>query len=316
MSDEQAIVPVREGSRWRYARPTSDEVGAWFADVPLDDGMDPSKYVSGVVLIPALEKVKRQVPGRTEGTLGTVDVYELTHTPYVRVDTRIAYFRALAAKLELIAVIEAVPVPRITSGPLANEHMPNGYWWYSIGNKPYLCCTMLTALYRPDDYFGESEETNGGRPRKIKPVRFGISTKQVNPSDENALAKAETGATGRALGVAGILVVGTGIATAEDMQERGPQPIEGGAVELPEAGAAPESDEALNERCLALQTRLQRERPEAWAQFAAWWQERRTAEHWGTLSDAPAEVRRGVAERLNGLLNAQLPAEVVEQGSA
>lgn len=31
--------------------------------------------------------------------------------------------------------------------------------------------------------------------------------------------KAETGAIGRALGVAGILVVGTGIATAEDMQE-------------------------------------------------------------------------------------------------
>lgn len=311
MADQEGMAPVQEGSRWRFARPTSEEVGQWFGTQPLAEGMSHADFIAGIVLIPASEKVKRQVPGQRAGTFATHDSYELTYTPYVRVDTRVSYFRKLAEAREMISVIEPAEVPQIAQGPYTNAHMPDGYWWYVVGEARYLCCTMRVALYRPEDYYGQ-EDTNAGR-KTARPALFGVSTKQVSPSDANALAKAETGAIGRALGVAGILVIGTGIATAEDMQDLGAQPITA-APELPEAGAPAEGEEQLNERCLSLQQRLQGENPAGWAQFAAWWQERRTKEGWGTLTDAPIEVRRGVATRMEELLaqpqDSSPPAEV------
>lgn len=324
MADEQQIEAVREGSRWRYGRPSSDEVGAWFATAPLDEGMTHADFIAGIVLIPATEKVKRQVPGRAPGTFSTQDSFELTYTPYVRVDTRVTYFRKLAAKRELVSVIEPAEVPQIASGPLANVHMPDGYWWYITSGASdavrYLCCTMRVAHYRPDDWFGAEADTNGGRAKKLQPVLFGVSTKQVSPTDPNALAKAETGAIGRALGVAGILVIGTGIATAEDMTELDAGPVQQGAA-LPAAEVeAVESEEQLNERCLGLQARLKEDYPDGWAKFAAWWQERRGREGWNTLNDAPIEVRRGVATRMEELLaegatqDSSSPAEEVAEG--
>lgn len=309
MAEQGSIETVREGSRWRYSRPSGEEVATWFAGQPLDEGMRHEDFIAGIVVIPATEKVKRQVPGRQPGTLTTTESYEMTFTPYVRVDTRVAYFRKLGAMRDLVSVIEPAEVPQIASGPFSNAHMPDGYWWYVItgteGTERYLCCTMRVAHYRTQDWFAAEEDTNGGRARKLQPVLFGVSTKQVKPEDSNALAKAETGAIGRALGVAGILVLGTGIATAEDMTELEAAPVQQGAV-LPAAGVADvETEEQLNDRCLSLQKRLEEERPEAWAQFAAWWQERRTREGWETLSVAPVEVRRGVATRMEGLLQVE-----------
>lgn len=320
---EQAPDAVREGSRWRFARPSGEEVAEWFKTQPLDAELAHEDFIAGVVLIPATEKVKRQVRARN-GAWGTTDSYELTYTPYVRVDTRVRYFHALAQALDLIAVIEPVPVPQVGGGPLANVHMPEGYWWYVTGGgndaSRYLCCTMRAALYKPEDYFEAAEATNAGSAKKLQPVRFGVSTKQVKPVDDNALAKAETGAIGRALGVAGILVIGTGIATAEDMAEATGQEGIAAVPALPEASTeAPESEEALNARCLALQATLQADNPEGWAKFAAWWQERRTREGWGTLTDAPVEVRRGVATRMEELLaeapTDSSPAGEVEQAA-
>lgn len=294
------VAPKQEGSRWRFTRPSSEEVATWFTSVPLDDDMNHSDFVSGVVLIPATETVKYQT--RT----GTAERKEMTFTPYMRVDTRIAYFHKLAEAKKLIPVIEPVAVPQVTSGAGKNDHMPEGYWWHVIGtetqNTKFLCCTMRVALYREEDYFSlDRPEEVKGSSRPLRPVRFGVSTKQIKGlADDNMLAKAETGAIGRALGVAGILVVGTGIATAEDMAEMGSSPLVG-APTLPEIEEA-ESDEQLNERLLALQTKMQQDVPEKWSEFSAWWTERKGAEGWSTLYDAPYEARRGMATRMEGMI--------------
>jgi len=290
------VETVREGSRWRYKKPSSEEVGAWFNDVPLDEGMDHAQYVSGVVLIPAQEKVKVQ----REDERGTEDIYEMTFTPYVRVDTRIAYFRALAAKNEQIAVIEPVAVPVLEQPDLLrNDNMPPGFWWHIVqrdsNHVKFLCCTMRVALYEQDAWFASDD---GKLPRA---TREGVATKQVVQAtqsgvDVNMLAKAETGAVGRALGMAGILVIGTGIATAEDMQEvREAAP----APELPEAGATMED---INERLMELQGRMTSEAPGRWQEFSAWWTERQQREGWKTLNDAPIEVRRGMVQRMEKML--------------
>lgn len=293
--------PVREGSRWRHAKPSSDEVAEWFGTVPLDAGMAHEDYIAGVVLIPAGEKVKRI---RADGR-GTEEVYEQTFTPYVRVDTRVAYFRRLAELRELVAVIEPIAVPRSDKPAFENQHMPDGFWWMVAGEQQtaqrFLCATWRVALYDADTY-KEGWGTDGKRERR--PVREGIGTKQVTGAPEiNALAKAETGAIGRALGVAGILVVGTGIATAEDMMELR-EPAQAAPV-LPEP--VEESEEHLNERLMALQTRL-RLYPEAWSEFAAWWNERSKQGGWTNPLSTPVEVRRGMASKMEGMLE-NLPAD-------
>lgn len=303
---QQEVPAVREGSRWRFGRPTGDEVAAWFrTSVPLDEGMKHEDFVSGVVLIPAAEKVKKQKPNRQ----GTEEVYELTHTPYVRIDTRVAYFHKLADALKLIVVIEAVQVPRVGEGAYKNDNMPDGFWWHIVVNGEgqhirYLCCTQRVALYKPEHYFIDTDTP------LARPVRAGVSTKQVlGGADINGLAKAETGAIGRALGVAGILVVGTGIATAEDMQDERdtPQALADAALPVDEPL---ESSEAVNERILALQEEMKSDAPEAWSEFSAWWTDRSQAEGWPRLNAAPIEVRRGMVTRMAEMLHTKRTREI------
>lgn len=303
---QQEVPAIREGSRWRFGKPTSDEVASWFkTSVPLDEGMKHEDFVSGVVLIPAAEKVKKQKRDRT----GTVEVFELTHTPYVRIDTRVAYFHKLAAALKLIAVIEAVHVPLVSEGAYKNDNMPDGFWWHIIVNGEgqhirYLCCTQRVALYKPEHYFIDTDTP------LARPVRSGVSTKQVlGGADINGLAKAETGAIGRALGVAGILVVGTGIATAEDMQDERETPQALAQAALP-VDEPPETPEAVNERILALQEQMKAEAPEAWTEFSAWWKDRSQAEGWSTLNSAPIEVRRGMVTRMSEMLHTKRTREI------
>lgn len=300
--------PVREGSRWRHHKPTADEVAAWFKAQPIDEGMEHEDYVGGVVIIPASEKVKA---ARADGR-GTEERYEQTFTPYVRVDTRVTYFRNLAELRGYIAVIEPVAVPRIEEGQHANKHMPDGFWWHVVATDQaqvrYLCCTMRVALYDKEAWTSGAEfvskaeqQTHSTELNLPRPLREGVATKQVaGGTDMNGLAKAETGAIGRALGVAGILVVGSGIATAEDMAELRDAPEATGAA-LPEAGAPEETSEALNARLLGLQERL-KTFPEAWTGFCAWWKERSQEGGWSSLNDAPIEVRRGMAGRMEQLI--------------
>lgn len=310
---QQAIPdkPQQEGSRWRYHRPTSDEVAAWFKTVPLDEGMEHTDFIAGVVLIPASEKVKH-VTDR-----GTSEVWEQTYTPYVRVDTRVTYFRKLAEKLGLIAVVEPVQVPRSEQAAFDNRHMPDGFWWHVAGAKEqaqrFLCCTMRVALYEKEAWLASAPKTlvrDGSTTTTsapVVPLREGVGTKQVTGTpDINGLAKAETGAIGRALGVAGILIVGTGIATAEDMTDLRDQPQQGQAT-LPEA-VPEETAEQLNERLVALDARL-RDHPEQRASFLAWWKERSEANGWTQLDDAPVEVRRGMATKMQVLLDEAPPQD-------
>lgn len=321
MPEQTVVEPQQEGARWRHAKPTSDEVAKWFQEVPLDDGMDHAKYVSGVVVINASEKVRKTKP---DGD-GTVEVWEETWTPYVRVDTRVAYFHQLAAKRDCIVEIEAEPVPRVEQAAFDNRHMAKGFWWHVMGESQgaqrFLCCTMRVALYQREIWLASDKQLAKLGKRRV-PILQGIGTKQVadrpdykGNRDTNALAKAETGAIGRALGVAGILVVGTGIATAEDMQELLREPAEAAPVALPAIGSGEETEEQLNERLAALEAQL-RPHKEAWQQFSAWWAERAKAGGWKLVREAPIEARRGVATKMGSIL-AELPPEpaAVEAGA-
>ena len=306
---------VREGGRWRgVERPPSEEVADWFKGVRLDDGMSQDDYISGVVLIPAQEKIKKPKPdGR-----GTEEQWEQTWTPYTRVDTRVAYFHRLAELRECVAVIEPVQVPRTEQAAFRNDHMPDGLWWHIAGEQQdarrYLCATWRVALYREDDWFSAKVEViRPGGPDEIqhhpvlRAVREGRGTKAVTgAADINGIAKADTGAIGRALGVAGVLVVGTGIATAEDLEQL-TQGEEAAPVALPVAGAPEEGEEALNERLMSLQARL-RGYPDAWREFSNWWTERAKASGWKGVNDAPVEARRGVASKMEAMI-LELPEE-------
>lgn len=305
---------VQEGARWRHWKPSSAQVAAWFATVPLDEGMENEHYVGGVVIIPQSEKVKYT---KKDGS-GTVERYEMTFTPYMQIGTRIGYMRRLAEHRGLIYHPEPAKVPRShkSDSIYFNGNMPDGLWWHVVMNEGqpvrYLCCTMQVALYDPQTYM---QKLRGQDPM---PMLLGTGTKQVSGGpDPNGLMKAQTGAIGRALGVAGILVVGTGIATAEDMQEFSglaaaappteqaqlptvPSEIAPGAEPPPPTDPA-EALAQLRSKALAVQTQMQERTPQAWREFVAWWQERRQREGWNTLQDVPYEALRGIVARMEEL---------------
>lgn len=321
MPDEQVFPPpppaepVQEGARWRWHRPSSEQVATWFGTQHLDENMEHDHYIGGVVLIPQNEKVKYTMP---DG--GTTERFEQVFTPYVQIGTRVGYFHALAEKRGLIPVLEPVEVPRSKNPGSAyfNAHMDAGLWWHVVQgdeNKAlrYLCATWRVALYDPPSY---AAMRRGDKPL---PVREGRGTKQVTGgADPNAIAKAQTGAVGRALGVAGILVIGTGIATAEDMQELPgygatppgpeqaqlptvPSEIAPGAQPEPEGVDPTEQLEALRSKAMALQTKMQEDTPEAWREFVAWWQERKTEEGWQELGNVPFEGLKAVVSKMEQL---------------
>jgi hypothetical protein len=295
--------PAQEGARWRWHRPTGEQVATWFAQQPLDDGMEHTDYIGGVVLIPQSEKVRYTRP---DG--GTAERYEQVYTPYVQIGTRVGYARRLAEHRGLIYHTEAAEVPRSTNpqSPYFNGNMAPGLWWHIVGGEDgkslrYLCATTNVGLYDPQTYAAKL------RKEPVMPVIGGQGTKQVGGGpDPNQIAKAQTGAIGRALGVAGILVIGTGIATAEDMMELpgyGSTPVGPEQAQLPTLSELPPVDasaqlDQLRSRALALQVQMQETAPEAWKEFVAWWQERKSAEGWHELSEVPFEGLKGVVARM------------------
>lgn len=313
---------MQEGARWRHHRPTSEAVAEWFTNVPLDEGMSHDKYVGGVVIIPQSEKVKYST------ARGTTERYEQTFTPYMQIGTRVAYFHNLAREWDLISVIEPMEVPRTDhpQSPYFNANMPSGLWWHVVRSNDgelvrFLCATYRAAMYTKQEYAAKLKD------QPAMPVREGQGTKQVGGgADPNGLMKAQTGAIGRALGVAGILVVGTGIATAEDMQEYTAQP-EAAVPVLPESpseiapGATPEAAKDPGERLAqlraqwqALKTQLAEKDPAKHDEFEAWWQERRNTEGWRTLGDVPLEAVSGVVSRLQGMMH-EASSETAERGN-
>jgi hypothetical protein len=305
--------PLQEGARWRHHKPSSEAVAEWFKNVPLDEGMSHDTFIGGVVIISQSEKVKHSTDA------GTVERWEQTFTPYMQIGTRVAYFRLLAEHRGLIPVTEAVEVPRSKDPKSAyfNANMPPGLWWHVVTNSHgdavrYLCATYRVAMYERASYAAKLK----GEPDL--PLLGGIGTKQVGGGpDDNGLMKAETGAIGRALGVAGILALGTGIATAEDMQEFVAQPqaappqlpaspSEIAQGDTPAPAQTPEERLAqLRSRAMALDTQLAEKDPARHAEHQAWWQERKNTEGWRTLGDVPVEALAGIVSRLQEMMQGQ-----------
>lgn len=311
----QVVEVIQEGSRWLHGPPTPQQLGKWFSEQPLHEGMDADRYVGGVVLIPSTEKVKRtRIKNNGETYINEEEV--AAYTPYVRVDTRIAYFRDWVAMHE-DWVAEILPVPaRVIENPDSayfNAHIADrGYAIHPIRSGDavtyYVACTMEVAVYERESY---AAKLNG---HKVRPVIQGQATKQVAMTrshgtnrqaiyaDDNCLMKAETGAVGRALGFMGILVVGTGVATAEDMEEATreqsgatPAPTadlppvvnrEGEAVQAPQEAAQavpaavpepvdPDAEDArLRAHALELQNEMQEQYPDVWKAYMEWWRSR------------------------------------------
>lgn len=335
MAEEQTVKAgdqlevVREGGRWLHGKPAAEEVKDWFEGQTLHAGMDHAPYLSGIVLIPQTEKFKVS-RAKANGDPYEVELEAAAYTPYVKVETRISYFwdyvRALndAGDDQYVGVIEPVQQKRITdpSSPFYNEMLPEGFSSFAVRTSfrnqsadqqsvtRFVIATYRVAIYERQSY---AERLKGV---DVLPVIAGEGTKQVpvnqrsGYADDASMMKAQTGAVGRALGFAGMLVVGTGVATAEDVQEaQGPgggtvpqdapalppvvdregQPI-GPAVEsapqaaqqaqeaqsAPDAAPAqPEGDEALRDHALTLQKEMKEGYPDAWAAYVKWYTEDR-----------------------------------------
>jgi hypothetical protein len=219
----------RQGSRWLYAPPTEDELREWFRSQRLHDGMEHEPYMGGIVLIGASERYRQTMRKRNSEETYVVESERTVHVPYVKVDTRIAYFWDMVRVLnggdllgKYLGVIRPVPQHRIPdpASPYFNLHLPEGFFRLPVQNKDgnftnYFGCVRRVAIYERESYVREKNEAVA--------LIEGIATKQTLTgktwADDNALMKVETSAVGRALGMAGILVVGTGVASAEDMQE-------------------------------------------------------------------------------------------------
>lgn len=292
---------VREGSRWIHERPDPADVIKWFTEnAPLHEGMDPQRYVTGVTLIPAIEKQKKLVQGQE------TEERRQTYTPYVRVDTRILYWWDWCRENGVLGVVEAVPVPRMRDNGYFNEHLPPGYFVHTVqeaaGFKSYIGCSLVVRAFKPD-------VRSGGRGREVFAPTYGtkvVPTANRWGADDDALHKAQTGAMGRALGMAGMLVIpGAGVATYEDMVDRAEQ-VDAPAASLP-AQTAPGVPAAqattLHARAAELILQLQEEKPDAFASFQAWATERSL--NLDDLANAPEASVRGIVRQLEKKLAAE-----------
>lgn len=166
----------------------------------------------------------------------------------------------------------------------------------------YLCCSYRAAIYEKP-YTSDSKPIREGRGTKqVALLTMGWRDKnRVLVVDDNVIMKAETGAIGRALGAAGIFTIpGSGIATAEDVQEAlaagetaaspegaGPAaPAEPPAPRAAAQAAAPTAaeepatnreitDEEALDRCRAIVSGLQEDFPDAYEAFGQWCSRRR-----------------------------------------
>lgn len=252
----------QEGSRWYNERPDPKQLAKWFNEnVEIHEGLDSGNYVQGITLIPATEKPKEVSGFDNDGNPIISQVEHMVYVPYAKVETRVKYFHDLMAEKadEWLGVIEPVAPPG------ADPKLPPGFFLYMIGTGEnrgvrYICCTMKVTVFKRDTVkwvtvvnrrTGEVERIREGEtiidaPPATKMVPTTMQGWGENRgeraivADDSAMMKAETGAVGRALGMAGILVIpGTGVATAEDMNEALNAPEQTGQPELPPAPGGP-----------------------------------------------------------------------------
>lgn len=318
----------QEGNRWVNQQPSGKDISDWFQTaVPIADGLDAAHYVAGVTLIPN-EAAEKAVVGWDDGNNPIIrKVSDLIFTPYMRVETRVKYFHDLMLATKAHGFIEPVAAEK------GDGRLPAGFFRMAVATGAnaevrFIGCTMRVVVYAPEslEYVETLADKRSGERkivRKGKIVVEAQGTKIVpalsyDKADNNSIMKAETGAVGRALGMAGVLVIpGTGIATAEDMQELATLPPDvaaasAGAV-LPEEGAeelvvtAPggDNDEKLREEATALIEALGNF-PEAQKEFKAWCVER----GFQRLSEVTSPALRGLVRRAESMLHE------AEQGGA
>lgn len=287
-----------EGSRWINRRPESKEVADWFVqNAPIAEGLKAERYVTGVTLIPAKEKPKVI---RNNTVMDGAE--QLVYTPYVKVDTRIAYFWDLMAlhREDWVGAIEAEPMAQMRGEGLTNEHLPAGAFRMPVKRADGKVVDFVGFSYQVTVFDRSTVEkvrvVNPGSPPGWKrdaredyrivgvPVMRAPAGSKVVPTlnkygeDPFALMKAQTGAMGRALGMAGMLVIpGSGVATAEDVQEAQQQGAAGAIEPTLEGDVARglSQPEDLLAHANVLIARLQSDYPDAFAKVASWAEQRK-----------------------------------------
>jgi hypothetical protein len=306
----------QEGNRWVNYRPTGEEVAAWFAsNVRLHEDMSHDDWVSGITLIQATEKVT-EIAGFADDNRPIIvpDVQHLYFIPYPKVETRINYFWRLMETEQgtdekwhgfIMPVAAPNPGGMSVGYNAVKAALPDG----SVASL--VCYTAKVRVIRGDVTWEEIEEADGVKRKQP----FGDMVYDGSPGtksvpilnrwgkvDENAMARAQTGANGRALGMVSMLVIpGTGVATAEDMQEfqaQG-QGSPGAPPAKPDESSgsgrfAEDSDDALRQRAASIIRALEAEHPEALATFQAWARERRHKR----LEDIGGAALKGVVKKL------------------
>jgi hypothetical protein len=277
----------RFGSKWYNERPGAKEVADWFKTIPLHDGMRHEDYINGITLIPNKPKEDEVVGYDDNGVPQIREVKHLVFTPYVGVDMRIAYWwRLMANHPDWMGVIEPVEIKEQSPG------LPPGFFRFSIREivngqdrtVNYVGCSMRARILEREsvefvniatDAWGNRRHLMEGK--TILDAPHGSKTVPVvgryADADHFSLMKAETGAIGRALGMAGMLTIGSGVSTSEDMAEVVSAP-EAAPPGLPSVPAAQVEDpDALRE---ALEAALKEMEgyPTILENFRAWVRER------------------------------------------
>jgi hypothetical protein len=322
MNEVAVAVPRQgqEGNRWVNTVPTAEELATWFEkNVKVEGDLPHADYVGGVVLIPATDKTKT-VTG-FEGAAPVIEEIEnLVHTPYIRVETRLKYFHDLCDEQRWQGFIEAAAIEE------QDPKLPPGYFYHLVPTGEnrgvrYLCCSMQVTIYEKGSV--REKLTKHGKIRTGQIVRIAPGGTKAVPlvrtgrngayADDNSMMKAETGAIGRALGMAGMLVIpGSGIATAEDVQEArsqeasGPSPDDaqlpeevGTAPIISDPASAPDADEEMRKEITTLLAAMEEQYPETATQFKAWAKEK----GYGPLGEIVSPQLRGLHRKATVMFN-------------
>lgn len=299
-------VKGRQGGRWYNEKPTSEEVAQWFKDnVKLHEDLEHDRYVGGLTLISQTEYIQEVV--EQSGREVIQKVKNLVYTPYSKVESRVQYFWDLMLKHpEWEGRIE--PVDPIAKDKDRDGDLPKGFYRTSVKLNntvyPYIACCMKVSVVARN-----TQQHNGiilAPPATKMVPMLGEDYNGNAKIDPYVLMKAETGAVGRALGMAGMLIIpGAGVATAEDMLEAQAQgEVGSGEVEsvVTATGASEEGEEVktadaaevLVKEAESLLSRLKAEKSDAHQKFQEWAKGR----GFGPLSSLTEVQLRGIVKKL------------------
>lgn len=320
----QAAEGRREGSRWINRRPTGEELAAWFRDnVAVHEGLKHDPYIPGVLVIEQKEKVRSARMNPETGQTLIIEEEQLVYVPHVGVSARVRYWNdwlALDEQADAVGVLEVVD----PAEPAAD--LPPGFWWYRVPKTAteivnFVGLQVRPGLYQKDSLVIEPVATGfasvvrvlEGIPiRKWPPGTKVVASLNRWGEDANAIMKAETGAVGRALAFAGMLVIpGAGLATAEDMHEAianegaGATPVTTAQPQLPseappaeasqsEAGGRADEREWIREKLAELQSVA----PEAYEDLVKWSTDKKTVDLDKPTDTQLRGLRRQIERRL------------------